>query len=117
MPFRRPTAEQQAAAERELTRALPYLLARRAEALAALRSLAHEVQYTITPEKTLGAVRAYRDARRELRSLQVQIACVLVAAGAPTGRVCRELGIGRTTLHTALRKSKYPQLATERRAA
>lgn len=117
MAFRSPTAEQRAAAERELARALPYLLARRAEALAGLRSVAREVQYTVTPQKTLAAVRAYRDARAELRSLEVQIACVLVAAGAPSGRVCRELGIGRTTLHAALRRSKYPDLATERRTA
>lgn len=113
--FVKPRADQAREAAAHLPRALPYLLGLRRERLAGIRAVADAGQYSTDWRTTLAAVADYYDKakRADLRHTEVQLATVLIAAGAPSGQVARQLGVGRDRLHRVLTET-HPSLVKAR---
>ncbi|MGV0675726.1 hypothetical protein ABQE62_05970 [Mycolicibacterium fortuitum] len=103
MAFAEPTAAQKRTAVEELPQALPHLAALYAEALKDLHNVVE--RGAVAPDRALAAIATWREKerRKSIRSVERQLAQVLIAAGEPGGAVCRGLGISRTRLQAELR--------------
>lgn len=103
--FSEPTDEQKHAAVEELPHALPHL---RDLYAAALKDLYNVVDHgTVDPDRALAAIATWRERERKtsIRTVERQLAQVLIAAGESGGAVCRGLGISRTRLQQELRST------------
>lgn len=95
MAFKTPPQEAVDWAERQLPRTVATLTANHE---AAVKSLLAATDGPVDPEVTLAAIKEYRERRKVVRATVRYLARTLIAGGAPSGRVCRELGFGRTAM-------------------
>lgn len=101
--FTEPTDAQKQTAVAHLPRALPHLAGLYAEALKDLYDVIDHG--TADPDRTLAAIASWREKERKktIRTIERQLAYVLIGAGEPGAAVCRGLGISRTRLQQEMR--------------
>lgn len=111
MAFRTPPPEAIAYAERELPLGIEQLTRRHDVAVSALLEAAEAANGTVDPAVTLAAIKEYRaqfktddgrDTKFGIRVTMHRLAQHLIAAGVAPGRVCKQLGYGRTAMNKAM---------------
>lgn len=110
MAFKTPTDEAIAWAEGDLPRGVAKLAEQHDAAVKALLEAADAAAAgSVDTAATLAAVKAYRAVMTDSeefkpRDLIRRLARYLIAAGLPPGRVCRDLGFGRTWMNSYMKE-------------
>lgn len=117
MAFKTPTDEAIDWAERNLAGGLPRITREHDAAVKELLEAANAADGSVDTARTLAAIKSYREAMNDekagLRGTFRTMAQYLIAVGLPPGRVCRDLGFGRTAMNAAMSKHTSLRLLIE----